>query len=63
MTKNEITYWDFIEYKDGHIEILYTLGHDSDEVYMKDAEPIDKQWIHRRKRIDAMPDEMSVRLW
>lgn len=63
MTKNEIRYLDFIEFQDGSIEILYTLGHDSDEVYMKDAGPSDQNFIDRMRRYNAAPQEEFVQVW
>lgn len=53
---------DYIYYEDGHVEILYEID-GSDDIYMRDAEPKDEEWLKRMMRLDAMPDEMSEKLW
>ena len=62
MEKQEQQLLDYAFYEDGHIEIYYTID-DSENIYMRDAEPSDKEWLERMMRLDAMPDEMSVKLW
>lgn len=62
MAKEDTYLYDYITYKDGHVEILYTIGN-SDEVFMRDAEAKDQKWLHRMKRLNKMPDETSVKLW
>lgn len=54
---------DVIQYADGSTETVYYYDNGSDDLFMRETTQSDKNWIERRKRIDAMPDEMSVRLW
>ena len=62
MEKQEQYLLDYIYYEDGHVEILYKID-DSDNIYMRDAEPNDQEWLERVMRLDGMPDEMSGKLW
>jgi hypothetical protein len=54
---------DVIQYADGSTETVYCYDLNSDDLFIRKTTQSDINWLAHRKRIDAMPDEMSVKLW
>lgn len=63
MENKEQIVLDVIQYADGSTETVYCYDLNCDDLFMRETTQSDKNWIEHRKRIDAMPDEMSVTLW
>ena len=61
-TKEQIVL-DVIRYADGSTETVYCYDLNADDLFRRETTREDEPRIKRIEEIDAMPDEMSVKLW